>query len=154
MNHHYNDIRSLIKEEPKWWDEEAVPRYCEFSPHEVAHIYADEVALVLIKCQACHREFRVAFSMSAMKGMVHYGEEGVERATINRLSGQFYESLADMIRSKKIHYGDPPNIECCAAGPTMNCDDIQVLEYWRHEPKDFVWRRDHRLEIDLPDKEA
>jgi hypothetical protein len=153
MNYNYADITSKIPEKPRWWDEEAVPRYCDFTPYETSHIYADEAALVLIKCQNCGEEFKVAFSMSAMKGMVHYGQEGVERAVINRLSGKFYASLADLIRSRKIHYGDPPNIECCASGPTMNCDDIQVLEYWKHEPGNFTWTRDHNLEIFLGEPE-
>lgn len=42
---------------------------------------------------------------------------------------------------------DPPNIGCCAAGPTMNCDDLAVIEYW-HRP-DWEWERDKALEIPI-----
>ena len=35
----YADIRSRIAEEPKWWDEEGVPRYCEFSHKELSLIH-------------------------------------------------------------------------------------------------------------------
>ena len=58
-------------------------------------------------------------------------------------------TLADGIRNKTLHYGDPPNIECCAAGPTMNCNDHKVLQYWKRE--DLEWVRGKTLEIDFDD---
>lgn len=145
MNHHYSDIVSRIKEEPKWYDENAVPRYSDFGPDEVADIYADEVALVLIKCQGCKTEFRVAFSRSVMDIV-----RGSKRTTI-----------AEAIQAKELHYGDPPNAGCCASGPTMNSEPHRVLEYWScHDPKFakdgkvvdvkyFDWQRNPELEVDI-----
>lgn len=122
MNNEYHDIRSRIAEPPKWWDECAVPRYCDFAPKHAANIYAREAALVLIECQACRRQFNVSMS----------GRTGRVKAEI--MDG-------------RLHYGDPPNVECCVAGPTMNCIDVKVLEYWRRE--DMEWERDPSLEIEL-----
>ena len=42
MNTEYDDIRALIAEPPRWWDEFAVPRYCDFHPRRAANIYARE----------------------------------------------------------------------------------------------------------------
>lgn len=61
MNICYQDILSRIKEKPLWFDENAVPRYCKFSPDTI-QIYTDEVALLKIQCQACNYEFHVAIS--------------------------------------------------------------------------------------------
>lgn len=134
MHHHYIDIRSRIPEPPLWFDENAVPRYDAFRPRDVADIYAKEVALVLIACQNCKQEFKVAFSYNAMDEV---------RAIAG---GHKRISLADSIRRGWIHYGDPPNVECCGAGPTMNSDPICVLEYW-HKDNAFEWQRDQNLEI-------
>lgn len=57
----YNDILSRVSEDPKWFDEHAVPRYCEFSPDECADIYARQVCLLLAECQNCAREFHDHF---------------------------------------------------------------------------------------------
>lgn len=112
MNHHYRDIRDKIAEAPRWFDEAAVPRYCAFTPKETANIYANQAALVEIACQNCGERFLVAFSWSSMD-------------RINRVP-----TLIQQVRDGSLHYGDPPNTGCCAAGPTMNCDDIRVVEFW------------------------
>jgi hypothetical protein len=135
MNHNYDDIRSRIQEPPKWFDECAVPRYSDFAPHEVSDIYAHEAALVLIACQSCGQRFKVAFSRPTNGGL----------AAI--LSGKKSPTLAERIKDKSLHYGDPPNVGCCPAGPTMNSDPILVLEYWSRPS--FEWVRDHQLEIPL-----
>jgi hypothetical protein len=147
MNHHYNDIRSRISTPPKWWDEYAVPRYCDFTPDEVADIYAKDVALVEIACQNCGERFMVAFSWNDFTRR--------EAMTPERI--------------KDLHYGDPPNAGCCGAGPTMNCEDLSVLEFWRKggdeftephpshpelricKPGYFEWRRVPELEIAIGD---
>ena len=36
----YEDILSRIAEPPRWFDEQGVPRYCEFAPHRIANIYS------------------------------------------------------------------------------------------------------------------
>ena len=146
MNLCYHDILSKIGEEPQWFDERAVPRFVAFSPDECADIYADEVALAEIRCQGCGRPFRVAFSLSV----------------VSKINAAVQTTLADEIRAKELHYGDPPNIECCPAGPTMNSEPVRVLEYWHTHDKQYVengvvtdvagymkWVRDPTLEVDI-----
>jgi hypothetical protein len=120
----YRDIRERIPEPPKWFDECAVPRYCVFTPRQAANIYAREAVLFLIECQACGHQFRVC--LTSRSGTV-----------------------AEEIRQGTLHYGDPPNIECCPWGPSMNCIDLRVLEYWRRNER-LDWERDPSLEIELP----
>ena len=132
MHHHYGDITSRIPEPPKWFDEEAVPRYCEFSPEEVANIYAREVVLAEIACQACGQRFPVAFSQ-AYPFDFHTGKPA--------------PSLADRVKDGTLHSGDPPNVGCCASGPTMNSEPLAVVEFWRQEK--FDWRRVPELEVPL-----
>ncbi len=122
MNNEYFDIRGRIAEPPKWWDEVVVPRYCDFAPLRAANIYAREAALMLIECQWCRQQFKVCIS----------GGRG---------------SIAAAIKDCSLHYGDPPNIECCVAGPTVNCVDVRVLEFRRRA--DMDWERDASLEVDL-----
>jgi hypothetical protein len=138
----YGDILSRIVEEPIWFDEHAVPRYCEFAPDKLANIYAGEAALAEVTCQVCQRLFRVAFS------------------TANWSSG----TIADAIRLRTLHFGDPPNVNCCG-NAHMNSEPRRVIEYWRrHDPKyaqregnmNVVkdrafhdWSRDHALEVDI-----
>ncbi|WP_226550745.1 hypothetical protein [Celeribacter naphthalenivorans] len=107
MHVFYEDILSRIFEPVLWFDENAVPRYSDFSPDRVANIYAQEVVLLLIRCQACCREFRVALSSSEIKPV-----------------------LASKIEAQALRFGDPPNVQCCPTGPTMNSISVRVLEYW------------------------
>lgn len=140
----YKDIRSRIAESPTWFDEYGVPRYCHFTPGHVADIYADEVALVEIACQECGHRMMVAFS-SSLIGAICRGL-GAEP------DGQ-EPTLADAIRAKAIHYGDPPCFEC-SAGATMNCIDVRVVSYWRRGDRASErWVRDQSLEITLDDPE-
>lgn len=128
MNHHYADIRDLIDEEPHWWDEHAVPRYCYFMPGECANIYAREVALLQIECQACARKFEVCMSSDPFDSST---------------------SFADAVRQGTIHYGDPPNIACCPAGATMNSVPLEVLQFWRRASRGGGWERIRDLERSL-----
>jgi len=107
MHRDYTDIRSLTPTQPLWFDEYAVPRYVEFSPAQLANIYAREAALAEIECQACGHPFQVAFS-----GANHRGP------------------LSEAIVENTLEYGDPPNINCCAAGPTMSSRARRVVQYW------------------------
>jgi hypothetical protein len=141
MHATHDDIISRIGTPPVWFDEHAVPRYCAFTPHRSASIDIGEIALIKITCQGCGRVFHVALS------------------AVNAPS----QSIAEAIRAKTLHYGDPPNIECCVAGPSMNSVPRRVLEYWhRHDPRYvenrriinpsayFDWVRDRSLEeIDI-----
>lgn len=132
MNHYYSDIREKLGQ-PLWWDEFAVPRYIEFAPDERADVYAVEVVLLLIQCQNCHQQFKVAMS----------------KGTIDMMRGK--PSLAEQIGDKSIHYGDPPNDQCCPPGPTMNSEPIRVLEYWRRSKNLLKWERNETLEVPLED---
>ncbi len=130
MKNPYSDIRDRIDELPQWWDENGVPRYCDFTADETADIYVDECVLMLIRCQNCGQEFHVCLS--------------------NNKSYSQYEgnsNLGELIKRKEIHYGDPPNIGCCPSGPTMNSVPVKILEYWtRHQ---LQWLRNESFEIDV-----
>lgn len=136
MNCDYEDIRSLTDQKPAWFDENAVPRYCEFEPGRIANIYADECALVKIKCQVCATPFKVVFSRSRYD-------------LLDIVRGKDRPMLYELIESKELFYGDPPNIGCCAAGPTMTSDTIRVIEYWSRLNTLREWRRDPRFEIEI-----
>jgi hypothetical protein len=126
MNNTYEDIINKIKESPAWFDENAVPRYREFRPTLVSNIYADEVAFMLIACQSCGREFKVAKSWSKYDGT---------------------KSLSSS--ASTICYGDPPNVGCCPAGPTMCSDGVRILEFWLKDRKYSAWIRMYDLEVSL-----
>jgi len=89
--------------------------------------------LLEIACQECFQRFLVEMNVSVMDS-VRAGRE---------------VSLADQVRRKVIHYGDPPRHggEACAAGDTMNCIDLRVVEFWRLDR--FDWFRVVELEIEL-----
>lgn len=140
MNHHYIDIRDRIKESPKWWDEHAVPRYCDFSPDALANIYADECCLLVIKCQGCEFEFRVAMSLDPLD--IH------KKFPL----GMAVAPLRLDIRAGHVHYGDPPNIGCCGAGPSMNSIPVRVEQYWRRSVENWQWVREPSLEIEIKER--
>ena len=162
MHPYYDDIISRIGERPIWYDENAVPRYCEFEPDRSAYIYTQEVALGEITCQGCSARFLVAFSAGNVQE----------------------QTIAEAIKSKTLHYGDPPahgrdgDIHySCSAGDSMNSEPRKVVEYWRflypptprrtdvlaalfteerdpnhvaQDPSDFFkWKRDTSLEVDI-----
>ena len=115
MHYDYADIRALTDKPPSWWDEFGVPRYIVFSPLKLGNIYAKEAVLLRIACQCCSREFDVAMSWS------------------NRPP----KPLSELIETSLIHYGDPPNVQCCDGGPTMNSIALEVLEYWTEDQGAF-----------------
>lgn len=140
MHRYYGDIIQRIDIDPLWWDDNAVPRFCPFSPREIADIYADECALLLIACQSCGTRFRAAISSSPLARLV-------------TPTGRLYAeppSLGDHIENGNIGYGDPPNAQCCMAGPTMTSDTLQVLEFWRKPhvpPYDWVRLREYEVYV-------
>ena len=129
----FKDIRDRITDEPVWWDEHGTPRYCEFSPDKTANIYRNECVLCTVACQNCGRRFRVAFSESAMRLV------------------EPRPSLAELIDSRQLHYGDPPNDGCCPAGPSMNSVMIRVMQYWATPLGEFDLVRDHAREVCFDD---
>jgi hypothetical protein len=157
MFHHYEDILSRIAEPPRWFDEQGVPRYCDFAPNQLANIYAHECALLEIACQGCGHIFIVALD-----------DKGANEAIAMPGRNSPWQKLADLIRSHMIEYSDPPNIGCCGAGPSMSSTARRVLEYWSRyqntytEPGStvqfvrgpFDWQRDRNLEIEIPDSGA
>ena len=130
MHTDYSDIRDRLGE-PLWWDEVGCPRYCLFSPDHVNSIYAGEVAFLEIACQNCGRRFEVA----------------VVSDSFDQIEGG--PSLRRRVEDNSIHYGDPPNVDCCAAGPCMNCEDLRVLQFWYRDYEAIEWRRVSDLERTL-----
>jgi hypothetical protein len=121
MHHHYGDIRSRIAEPPTWWDENGVPRWGEFTPDAASYIYAAQTVLLLIECQSCETEFKVC-----MTGQ-DYAWPRFEKPTAETM---IKNPLEKAVREGTLHYGDPPNADCCMAGPTMNSVPRTVLEFW------------------------
>lgn len=131
MKCNYRDILMRIPARPIWWDEYGVPRYEPFTPDTTANIYAKTAVLFLIECQACQREFNVCLSESQI--------------SVYQRNGR---TFADDIAERTLHYGDPPNLGCCAAGPSMNSVPRRTLEFW-HRPS-LKWERNPDLEgVDL-----
>lgn len=151
MHQYYKDILEHVSEPPRWFDENAVPRFCEFLPKEAAHIYASEVTLLLIECQACATRFKVALSELNLRDVLWDS------------SKRKVKNISDLIADRSIHYGDPPNVRCCDTGPTMNSVAIRVLEYWYkpvvrgeglvgrkiRDPQALNFQRDPEFEIDV-----
>jgi hypothetical protein len=126
MHHYYKDILDRIDEAPTWFDDYGVPRFENFSPSQLGNIYASEAALAEVSCQACGRMFKVALTEAfAGKGL----------------------GLSDEIRLRRVHYGDPPNVNCCGAGASMNSVMHSILEYWlRDYEVSRGWQRDPTFE--------
>lgn len=134
MHAKYSDIRSLIDKEPLWFDENAVPRYCEFHPWECANIYARQAALLLIECQGCAKPYTVALSWGPLDPDV---------------------ALERRVRNFSVHFGDPPNAceQTCFAGATMNSIPIRCLQFWKRI--DHQWQMiDELSNLSLTDQSS
>lgn len=157
MHSAYHDIRDKIDEQPQWWDEHAVPRYCSFSPERAANIYADTCVLLLIACQNCGQQFNVCFTetmlsrySNAWRAAAHEDLPLKKRQEIatEQIDGS---GLRAAVENKTIHYGDPPNA-CCGIGASMNSVPLRVLEFWSR--KAFEWKRVAELEVNVEDELA
>jgi len=129
MNADFKDILSRIDEEPKWWDEGGVPRYCEFHPSNISYIYAQQVVLQEVACQGCGKRYIVCAS-TGYDTFTNYMHDD------NNVFSPF-------------HYGDPPNNcdEDCLAGATMNVDFIRIIQFWvRDKTTEYDWKRFHKYE--------
>lgn len=147
MKNEYADIRSKIEEQPSWFDENGTPRYCPFAPEHAADIYAEECCLLVIECQGCGRPFLVCLSLSMadrarQRLMFRAGARPDREPT----------TLAELIRTDAIHYGDPPNVSCCAAGPTMNSIPRRVVEFWAAPTASSKYRWQRVPELERPIK--
>jgi hypothetical protein len=163
----YQDLLDLSDRDPIWFDERAVPRFVLFAPKHIANIYADECVLLEVACQGCDHRFLVAMStcrsqrvlsMPALPPPVTQAGKG---ATVDELLSDWRAewrrridlvvrdgALARRVEADEIHYGDPPNVECCPAGPTMNSVPLRVVEFWRRGvPRD--WERVPELEVSI-----
>ena len=127
----YEDIKSLIKKDPTWYDQHGVPRYSDFSPKYASNIYSDEVILILIQCQNCHQRFSVELNHN--KNLTKL--ESLEYRTKNWNN---YNLIP-------IHYGDPPIHDC--VGDTMNSEPIKIIEFWKQEKG--IWVRKKELEVEF-----
>jgi hypothetical protein len=142
----YQDILSRIKEHPKWYDENGVPRYDDFKPDLAPDIYCDEVILLEISCQDCGRRFFVEMHWTHLDLMLF-------RRSIPNPS--FSEDIRKWMKEqdkKKIwppvHFGDPPSHGC--VGDTENCFDLRIVQFWeKGKGGKWGWVRKPEFEIEL-----
>lgn len=129
----YEDIRSRISDPVLWWDDNGVPRYCEFQPQKCG-VYDIVVALVEVACQACLERFRVAVTF--------------DQTSVRERGDRYAIPTAGDVGS--FHYRDPPSHNECV-GNTMNVEAVRVLEFW--ERVDFKWIRRPECEVYIGDHE-
>ena len=138
----YQDIRSRIDEEPKWFDGNGVPRYCKFEPRRTCNIYAREVLLLEIACQSCGKRFHVETNWSRWGYIPSYLER-IERETARHIK---HGGDLDL----RIGWGDPPRHDCKGAGNVMTSDTIRIVEFWC-KPSGGEWERKPEYEFRVVD---
>ena len=139
MKTYFSDILSRIAEPPSWYDENGTPRWGDFEPDLVAGFYANEAVLMRILCQGCRRPFDVAMSR--------------HRLDCHKCGGEWVPEapLEEHVRGGTLHYRDPPNIQCCASGLSMNSIPVKVLQFWKKgSDTNYLWVRVPELETDIP----
>lgn len=112
----YSDIIEKAGK-PLWFDENGVSRYVEFHPNRCVMAGTQEVVLAEVMCQGCGTSFLVALSWRDGKREI-YGQASPPADRLTKTDGN------------SLHYGDPPNIGCCAFGPTMTSDFHRIVEAW------------------------
>lgn len=140
MKAYYQDIKSRIQENPKWYDTNGVPRYDTFKPELSPNIYAEEVVLLEISCQDCRSRFLVEMNWSIMEIVLNRHSE-----SLSTIMGQWLKNENKKDCFVPIHYGDPPGHGC--VGDTMNCYDLRIVEFWKKD--NFTWKRIPEYEIEL-----
>jgi hypothetical protein len=128
MHINYKDILDLTDKKPLWFDQNGTPRFAPFHPRLCPNIYARQAVLYRIACQNCGHIFDVADTCGIFAAF----------------------DISEKIMAHKLHYGDPPNIGCCPAGPTMSCEDLRIIEFW-NKPFNGDWERIKEMEILLPE---
>lgn len=123
MHPDYRDIKKRIKQKPKWYDMNGVPRYEKFKPSLASSIYLTNVLLIEIACRECNKRFLVEY----------YNQDSDLNYDKN------YES---------IHYGDPPRHDNCT-GEVIDCIDLRVVEFWSRMDKNFDWERIKKYEREI-----
>lgn len=133
----YDDIRSRISDPVLWWDDNGVPRYCEFHPSRCG-IYDAVVALIEVACQGCGRRLLVAVTLDG--------------PALQELGDRYRRPTRGDIGS--FHCGDPPShgAEGCVAGDTMNVESVRLVEFWEREAGGWRRRPDHEVYIGETDR--
>lgn len=144
MHTDYEDIKKRITDPILWYDKNGVPRYEPFHPDMSPNIYAQEVILLLIECQACAKQFLVEMNWDQLRKIgtikdLHPFSQIIKNYQANK-EGMIWSPL---------HYGDPPRHEDCV-GESMNCFDRRVVEFWQRNEKTHIeWQRVTKYEIEL-----
>lgn len=130
MKRNYTDITDRLGE-PLWWDDQGVPRYVPFHPGVIDVMRV--VALMEIRCQECHKVFKVASAWNNTSCIMPTPES-----------------------AGSLTYGDPPFVMCCRAGYTMCSEELRILEMWQFDvmrPREEQWRRlpEYEFEFIIPD---
>lgn len=136
MHHDYQDLLALTDQPPVFWQQGGVPRFTVFSPEAAPDIYADEAALVQIRCQACGHPFDVCFTSSALDRLTRSFRSTRSASKAAKIGEKF--RISEQIKAGALQYGDPPNIGCCPAGPTMSSEAVRVIEFHRRNHPQYV----------------
>ena len=158
MHRSYRDITSRISEEPKWWDENAVPRYDDFNYRDLG-VYIRYAILAEIACQSCHKRMKVGVGYEQHQITSHF-KDGEHC---------FTAVPTDIVKeANNFAWGDPPNHGC--VGDTMGAVETAILQVWQEGPdergewneklgcttlreEDFQWHRREELEGSIPTPE-
>lgn len=132
MKPRYSDILERVPDEPVWWTQHGVPRFCRFEPNRGSDVYATWAVLLRIECQYCSKEFDVELV---------WGSFTPSRPEVS------IRSWRENPRYKwfPFRYGDPPSHNC--TGDTMSSVPLRVLACYHHN-KDGSWERIEGFEIE------
>lgn len=120
MNNSYDDIKSLTKVKPYWYDDNGVPRYCEPHPDHLPNIYCNRAVFIRISCQSCGQKFIVSISQH------------------NNLLDKVKVDLPFEIGW--LDYGDPPIHNC--VGDSMSSESIELISAWiRNKRTKYEWEQ-------------
>lgn len=145
MHPDYRDIIGKLGT-PIWYYNQSVsvPRYLRFHP-DLCGIYDEVAALVVIRCQCCHREFFVSVSYCQL-----------DRCQRNEHGDfQFKDIVLPTAEDPGWFdaWGDPPRHgdKECGAGDTMTSEMVRIAEFWIQERSnnwDTDWKRKPEYEFD------
>jgi hypothetical protein len=129
MHVKYTDIIERAGE-PDWYGPHGEPRYGKFRP-DMLSVYWRVAVFFEIECQYCEKRFKVADFQTE-----------TDVWGILRFDGPYKK--AKKLTPEALHYGDPPNHGC--VGDTMNCYEIEAIEWWERGPQLNRPRRQRRFE--------
>ena len=122
----YRDILNMADEcgrgDALWFDENGVPRFCDFHPTRLADIYARTAILCRVACQSCGKTFMMAQS----------------KGQLERVNGAWMEAKPFPTDPDLIAFGDPPCWGC--SGATMSSDTVEIVQRWAYG-KGYKWER-------------